>query len=69
MKALVPLLAVGLMVVSAMPGQTQEGKEKDKPEGKWKLTSKQASAGAGHTFELYSGSSRFCVGRIIGNQS
>ncbi len=54
MKTLVPFLAVSLLVLPTMPGQGQEGKEQEKLEGKWKLVSKQAAAGAGHTFELYS---------------
>jgi len=53
MKTLVPFLVVGLLVYATLPGQGQVGKGQVKLEGKWKLTSKQAAAGAGHTKELY----------------
>jgi uncharacterized protein (TIGR03067 family) len=54
MKTLVPVLVVGLLVVATVPGEGGDGKEPVKLEGKWKMTSKQPSAGAGHTFEFYS---------------
>jgi uncharacterized protein (TIGR03067 family) len=54
MKRLAFFLVVGLLVVATKPGEGGEEKDQEKMEGKWKLTSNQAAAGAGHTFELYS---------------
>lgn len=54
MKTLVPVLVGGLLVVATMPGEGGDGKEQEKLEGKWKMTSKQPIAGVGHTFEFYS---------------
>jgi uncharacterized protein (TIGR03067 family) len=42
MKSLVPFIAVSLWVLATMPGKGEDGKEEEKLEGKWKLTSKQA---------------------------
>jgi uncharacterized protein (TIGR03067 family) len=42
------------LVAATVPGQSQEGKDPEKLEGKWKMTSKPPTAGAGHTFEFYS---------------
>ncbi len=44
MKTLVPILVVGLLVAATMPAQSQDAKGQERLEGKWKLTSKQASA-------------------------
>jgi uncharacterized protein (TIGR03067 family) len=47
MKALVPCMVVGLLFFTIMPGKSEDGKEPEKLEGKWKLASKQASANFG----------------------
>ena len=44
MKMLIPFLVLGLLVFATIPGQGQEEKKEEKPEGKWTLTSKQANA-------------------------
>jgi uncharacterized protein (TIGR03067 family) len=62
MKRLVLFLVVALLVVATKPGEGGEEKDQEKMEGKWKLTSKQAAAGAGHTGELYS----FLIGANTG---